>query len=112
MIIGNLIGHNSFDVIDLMETQSSIYRSNSMVRLSYKDEDNRLVQFVKTSPQLSMSKGDLLVTYDDVLMPTHDRKSQRTVAKLLANGDQSVETKQVTIGVTNYTAKLMPVELI
>ena len=112
MIVADLVSHNSFDVANLEETQSSIYRSKEMVWLSYKDEDNRLVQYVKTSAPLSMSAGDLLVTIDDVLMPTHDRKSQRTVAKLLANGGESVEEKQITIGLTNYTAKLLPVQLI
>ena len=112
MIIGNLISHNSFDILDLEETQSSLYRSPTMVRLSYKDEENRLIQYVKTSPAQVMQRGDLLVAYDNVLMPTADRKSRVTVAKLLADGDNATETKNIQIGFTNHTAKLLPVEII
>lgn len=112
MIVGKLLTHNTFDIFDLEETASSIYRSPDMCRLSYKDENGKLVQYVKTSPTMNMQKGDLLVTYHDMLMPTADRRSRRTVAKLLADASQATETKEVTIGVTKFTALLLPVQII
>ena len=83
-----------------------------MVRLSFKDENNQLIQYVKTTPQQTMTKGDLLVAYNDVLMPTGDRATPRTVAKLLADGSQATETKTIVIGLTSYNVKLLPVEII
>ena len=113
MIVGKILSHNTFDIFDLEETASSIYRSPDMVRLSYKDENNRLVQYVKTTATpMQMSKGDLLVTFNDVLMPTADRHSLRTVGKLLADPSQASETKDITIGFTTYSAYLLPVQLI
>ena len=112
MIIGKLVNHNSFDILDLEETQSSLYRSPTIVRLSYKDEENRLIQYTKVSEPHVPRKGDLLTTFHGLLLPTRDRPNTRTVAKLLANGEDAVETKAVTIGVTTYTAKLLPVEII
>ena len=112
MIIGKIIGHNSFDILDLEETQSSLYRSPTMVRLSYKDEENRLIQYTKISEANVPKRGDLLTTFHGLLLPTRDRLNTRTVAKLLANAEDAVETKAVTIGVTTCTAKLLPVEII
>ena len=112
MIIGKLIGHNSFDILDLEETQSSLYRSPSMVRLSYKNENNQLIQYTKVSDLHVPRKGDLLTTFHGLLLPTRDRPNIRTVAKLLADGANAVETKTITIGVTTYTLKLLPVEII
>ena len=83
-----------------------------MVRLSYKDEENRLIQYTKVSDVHVPRKGDLLTTFQGLLLPTRDRPSTRTVAKLLADGADAVETKTVTIGVTTYTLKLLPVEII
>ena len=110
MITGKLISHNSFDILHLNETQSSLYRSPDMVRLSFKDEENNLIQYVKTSESITPSKGDLLVVFHGVLMPTGDRRSTRTVAKLLST--ESVENKNISIAFKQYTAKLLPVEFI
>ena len=112
MITGKLLSHNSFDILDLDETQSSLYRSPDLVRLSFKDENNNLVQYTKTSATRTPTKGDLLVVFNNVFMPTGDRRSNRTAAKLLANSDQSTQSKQITIGFTTYTLKLLPIALI
>ena len=112
MISGQLIGHNSFDILNLEETQSSLFRSPTMVRLSYKDENNKLIQYVKTTPSITAATGDYLVAYNGLLMPTADRQSVKTVAKLLASPSTATQSKTVQIGLINHTALLLPVQLI
>ena len=103
---------DTFDIHDIVETASSLTRNKTTVRFTYKDEDNRLISYVKTSSAHTAGPGDLLVVYNDVLMPVLDRKSKGTVAKLLAPYEKATQSKTITVGIVNKTAFLLPVEFI
>jgi len=110
MLVAELT-QSGFDILDLLETDTSIIRQSNLVRLSWKDENNNLIQLVKdtvASPDI----GTLLVSHGNCLLPTGDRQSSRTVGKLLAPVTASTQQKNVTIGGTNYTAHLLPVQII
>jgi len=110
MLVAQLTS-GGFDILNMDETNTSIVRQSDMVRLSWKDEENRLIQLVKTA-QASASIGTLLVARGNALVPTGDSHSSRTVAKLLAPISASSETKQITIQGVVYTAHLLPVQVI
>ena len=102
---------NGFDILNVAETDTSIVRQSNFVRLSWKDEENRLVQLVKNL-QATAAIGTLLVARGSYLLPTGDTQSNVTVAKLLAPMSAATDTKQVTIDGVTYTAKLLPVQIL
>ena len=104
------VTNDGFDILNVAETNTSIVRQQNLVRLSWKDEENRLIQLVKNAPA-SVQIGTLLVARGNALVPTGDSHNNRTVAKLLAPYSSSTETKQVTIGGVTYTAHLLPVQI-
>ena len=105
------ITNTGFDILDVAETNTSIIRNQNMVRLSYSDENGQLVQLVKADVA-STDIGTLLVSEGNCLLPTGDKQSKRTCAKLLAPLASAIETKQVTIGAKQYTAHLLPIQLL
>ena len=110
-VYGKLL-NNTFDILNIEETDTSLVRDPTTVRLSYK-HDGKLIQYVKVLSQPHVtSKGSLLVSKHGVLMSTGDRINQRVVGKLLADVSQAQESKQVQIGLVNKTAYLLPVQLI
>lgn len=104
-VYGTLMG-GTFDIHGIAETNVSLVRNKSTIRLTYKDEQNRLISFVKSDEHLPKS-GDLLVVKNGVLMPIRDRHSTVTVAKLLADFNTSTQTKIIN----NKTAHLLPVQI-
>ena len=102
---------DGFDLIGLPETQTSLVRNNERVRLSWVNGEGQLEQLEKLSGA-SCSIGSLLISKGDCLQPTGDNQSSRSVAKLLANPDQALREKTVTINGIVYTAKLLPVQLL
>lgn len=111
MVIYAELVNGSFDVIDQEETLSSITRTPTVVRLSYRDEQNRLIVFEKLR-SVAASTGSLLVAKDGALIPTNDRRGPRTVAKLLADPSSAVETKTQTVGLFEKTLHLLPVQIL
>ena len=99
-----------FDILDMEETNTSLVRNKNQVQISW--SSSGLIQLVKNETATT-DIGTLLVAHGDVLAPTGDRQSTRTVARLLAPKEQAVETKQVQLpdGSTK-TAYLLPVQLI
>ena len=83
----------------------------NLVRLSFKDENNKLIQLIKTSVMTS-GIGTLLVSKGDCLLPTGDKQNSRTFAKLLALPSSATETKQVVIDGKTFTARLLPVQIL
>ena len=110
-VYGKLV-NDTFDILDIEETDTSLVRNPDMIRFTYK-HDGKLIQYVKTvdTPVVPLA-GSLLVSKHGVLVSTYDRKNNRTVAKLLANISQAHRSKSVTIGHLTKTAHLLPVELI
>ena len=104
------IGYTPDD--DINETNASLTRNKTTVRFRYKDEENRLISYVKSSAAHTAGPDCLLVVRDSILMPVLDRKSNTTVAKLLAPFEQASASKSVAVGLVNKTAFLVPVELI
>ena len=100
-----------FDLIDIPETNTSMVRDQGQVRLTWNNENGQLEQLVKSEAAVT-GIGSLLVSKGNCLLPTGDRQSNRTVAKLLAPPEQAVKTKQVVIDGTTYTAMLLPVQLL
>lgn len=109
MLVAQLTS-NGFDILDVVETNTSIVRRPDLVRLSYQDDLGQLIQLVKTD-QANTDIGTLLVSHGNCLMPTGDKQSNRTVAKLLAPLASAIETKQVTVDGKQFTAHLLPVQL-
>lgn len=97
-----------FDILDVADTNTSIVRGPNVVRLSY-SANGQLIQLVKND-QATTDIGTLLVAHGHCLMPTGDKQSHRTVAKLLASN--ATETKQVSIDGRQFTASLLPCQLI
>ena len=110
MIYAKLV-NGSFDIIDQEETLSSVTRTPALVRLSYRDEQNRLITFEKLRT-VAASSGSLLVAKDGALIPTNDRRGPRTVAKLLADPNSAVETKTQMVGLVEKTLHLLPVQIL
>ena len=102
----------TFDVLGLEETNTSLVRNANHVRISFLNEEGKLEQFIKDDTATT-EIGSLLVSRDEYLLPTDDRQaSTKTVAKLLAPMNQAIQTKQVTIDGTVYTARLLPVQIL
>ena len=98
---------NGFDLINSeTETNTSLVRNSNLVRISY-NEGNGLIQLVKNDVATA-SIGTLLVADGDCLRPTGDKQSSRTVARLLSDQEQAVETKLVG----TRTAYLLPIQLL
>ena len=87
-VYGTLMG-DTFDIHDIVETNTSLVRNKTTVRFSYKDENNKLISYVKSTDAHVAGPGDLLVVRDSVLMPVLDRKSKLTVAKLLSTFEKA-----------------------
>ena len=111
MTIYGILANGTFDIIDQEETMSSITRNPTTVRLSYRDEQNRLIVFEKNGT-VAATTGSLLVAKDGALMPTKDRRGPRTVAKLLADPSSAIETKTQMVGLINKTLHLLPVQIL
>ena len=109
-VYGRLIG-NSFDILDIEETDASLVRKKDEVRLTFK-EDGKLVKYVKLSEKQPAAGDHLVVTHHGVLLPTGDRNSKRAVAKLLSNISNSTVTKTIVHNNISYTAHLLPVQLL
>ena len=110
-VYGQLVG-NSFDILYTDETDTSLVRKNNEVRLTYK-QGGKLIRFVKLTAAKSPVAGDFLVAaHNGVLMSTGDRNSKRVVAKLLANPEQSTETKTVMYNNVAHTVRLLPVQIL
>ena len=99
----------AFDVLNLNETMSSITRTPSLVRLTYKDENQKLITFEKLNNAVT-APGTYLVAKHGALLPTQDK--HRSVAKLLAHPSTAVESKTMKIGLINKTLHLLPVQII
>ena len=110
-IYATILNNGTFDIIDQEETMSSITRTPFSVRLSYRDENNKLITFEKNI-HATAHAGSLLVAKHGALMPTNDRRGPRTIAKLLANPNTAVESKTQTVGFINKTLYLLPVQII
>lgn len=111
MTIYAKLTNNAFDIIGEEETMSAITRRPDLVRLTYKDEENRLITFEKIGA-VAASTGSLLVAKEGALIPTNDRRGPRTVAKLLADPSSAVETKTQMVGLINKTLYLLPVQIL
>ena len=98
-------GKTTFDILNVGETQSSIHRSNSHVRISFVNKDGRLERYTKSAPS-NLSQGCFLRASNSHLMGTGDER--KCVAVLLAPFDTSTETKIID----GKTAKLLPVSFI
>ena len=97
---------NSFNVLNLdTETNTSLIRSINQIRISY--NDNKLVQFIKDETATTQI-GTLLIANGNVLIPTGDSLSSKSVAKLLSLPDAESQTKTVD-GQVLY---LLPVQIL
>lgn len=110
-VYGTILTNNSFDIHEIEDTETSIVRGPSTVRLSYK-HDGKLIQYVKQldNPVIPQP-GSLLVAKHGVLVATKDRMNHRTVAKLLADISQAQDQKSVQVGLINKKAYLLPVQI-
>ena len=92
------------------ETNTSLIRNKDKVRISW-NSSSGLIQLVKNEAATA-EIGTLLVAHGQFLMPTGDRQSTRSVARLLAVKEAAAETKEVQLpdGSTR-TAYLLPVQL-
>ena len=99
-----------FDLLDSeTETNTSLVRNSNLVRISY--TEGGLVQLVKNDVATA-SIGTLLVSHGEHLVPTGDRQSGRTVARLLAPKESAAETKQVQLNGSTATAYLLPIQVL
>ena len=100
-----------FDLLSIdTETNTSLVRDKDKVRISW--TGGGLIQLVKNEPATA-DIGTLLVAHGEILMPTGDRQSTRTVGRLLAPKEAAMETKEVQLpdGSTK-TAYLLPVQVL
>ena len=100
-----------FDILSVdTETNTSLVRNKDQVRISW--SNSGLVQLVKNEVATA-DIGTLLVAHGEILMPTGDRQSTRTVGRLLAEKSQAVETKEVQLSDgSTRTAYLLPVQVL
>ena len=99
-----------FDLLDTeTESNTSLVRNSNQVRISY--TDSGFIQLVKNDVATA-SIGTLLVAHGEYLVPTGDRQSTRTVARLLATKDKAIDTKEVTINGVTSMVYLLPIQLL
>ena len=97
---------NSFDLLNSdTETNTSLIRNIYQVRTTY--NDNKMVQFIKDDVATTQN-GTLLIANGNVLIPTGDSLSSKSVAKLLALPDAETQTK--TLG--DKVVHLLPVQIL
>ena len=111
MVLVAQLSQNGFDILGREESNTSIVRNANMVRISWVDDQGRLVQLVKNT-LANANRGTLLVAEGNFLKPTGDSLRATTVGVLLADNTVPCKTKSVTINGKTYTAKLLPVQLI
>jgi hypothetical protein len=97
----------SFDLLNSdTETNTSLIRNTNQVKISY--NDNKLVQFIKNDVATTQV-GVLLIAEGNVLIPTGDSLTSKSVAKLLAVPDSETETKTLSDG---RVVHLLPVQIL
>ena len=97
---------NSFDLLNSdTETNTNLIRNINQVRITY--NDNKMVQFIKDEIATT-EPGTLLIAKNEILIPTGDSRSSKSVAELLAAPDAETETKTVD-GQVLY---LLPVQIL
>ena len=96
---------NGFDILNRNDTNTSILRDASHVRISW-TENGVLYQLRKNTP-VTLGVGTLLTTRGNCFVPTGD--AHVATAKLVST--QVVRQKQVTVNGQTYTANLMSVQL-
>ena len=96
---------NGFDILNRDDTNTSIVRNSSEVRISW-TENGVLYQLKKQIPA-TLAVGTALKTRGDCFIPTGDNTD--AIARLVSL--EVVRSKQVTIDNKTYTAKLMAVQL-
>ena len=98
---------NSFDLLNSnTETNTSLIRNTNQIRISY--NDNKLVQFIKDDVATT-DVGTLLIAKGNVLIPTGDSLSKKSVAKLLSLPDATTEKKILDDG---RVLHLLPVQIL
>ena len=105
----NVLGklqNNSFDILGIEETQTSLVRNRDQVRLSYAHA-GKIIKFQKTNQSHTPQPGPFVVVKDGALLATHDRHGKHIVGKLLNWIPDTVTSKTVQ-GVKYY---LIPVQI-
>jgi hypothetical protein len=98
---------NSFDLLNSdTETNTSLIRNSNQVKISY--NDNKLIQFIKNDVATTQV-GTLLITSGNVLIPTGDSLSSKSVAKLLSVPDSETESKTLADG---RVVHLLPIQIL
>ena len=97
----------AFDLIGTEgETSTALVRDSGKVRITY-NLNNTLTQLVKNDAAVT-AIGTYLVADGATLRPTGDKRSSRTVARLLALPVAGTETKTLENGKLAY---LLPVQI-
>jgi hypothetical protein len=111
---------NTFDIAGVNETETSILLTPTQLQLSYRDEQGRLIRFVKTVPATYYKKAlatdprnvnigtKLVATADGRLAPG---ERNPTVAKSLVDLDWNDLSNYQNTTVNGRTAALIPVAL-
>lgn len=105
MNIAKRTSETNFDVLEMGETQTSIYRTPTLVRISWVNENGQLQKYEKSNP-MSLSRGSLLRSSGNHLSGTGDERKK--VAVLLVPFSTDAQTKIID----GKTAKLLPVSFI
>ena len=105
MNIAKRTGETTFDVLGISETQTSIYRTPSLVRISWITTDGQLERYEKSTPT-SLSQGSYLRSSGNHLSGTGDERKK--IAILLVPFTTDAPTKIID----GKTAKLLPVSFL
>ena len=105
MQIAQKTSETTFDVIGIQETQASVVRNKTLIRLSFVNEHGQLERYTKSTTQ-TLNKGSLLTSSDSHLKGTGDRKNATAI--LLVPFDTDAETKLID----GKVAKYLPVSLL
>ena len=102
MYVAKRTSETTFDVLGIAETNTSIYRNKSIVRISWVNQNGELERYEKSTP-MSLSRGSYLRLKGDHLSGTGDKR--KCVAVLLVPFETAAQTKTID----GKTAKLLPV---
>ena len=111
---------NTFDIAGVNETETSILLTPTQLQLTYRDEEGRLIRFVKSIPATYYKKalaadprgvniGTKLVATTDGRLAPGERNP--TVAKSMIDLDWNDLSKYQNMTVNGRTAALIPVAL-
>ena len=91
-MIAKRTSSSTFDVLGVSETQTSIYRNKSLVRVSYVNSNGQLEKYEKLTP-MTLSQGSLLQSSGNHLSGTGDKR--KCMAVLLVPFDTDAQTKVI-----------------